>query len=171
MAKDVRKVYWDTTCFLCFLSKREEGRRKICDDILRNAKNGNLVILTSTFTISEVVYPHRTTIPNPRKLTPEEIENISGMFKWRWLKKIDLDQRVAFKAVELTRDYNMKHADAIHGASAILNSVDALQKWDRDFDKIAHLITVEEPSMVSQQTSFNGILPRIGPHPDDFTTL
>lgn len=168
MAKGVRRLYWDTTCFLCFLSRQENERRKICDDILRNAKNGKAILYTSTFTISEVVYPHRTTIPNPRKLTTEEIEKISGMFKWRWLKKVDVDQRVAFKAVELTRDCNLRPADAIHAASAILSGVDALQKWDRDFNKVAHLVNIEEPSMISQQAPFNDMLPRVGPHPDDF---
>ena len=168
MAKDKQRLYWDTTCFLCFLNKEEKERRAICEDILQNGKKGNVTIFTSTFTISEVVYPHRTTINKPRKLSPEEIQLISGMFKWRWLKKVDLDQRVAFKAVELTRDYNLKPADAIHGASAILINADALQKWDRDFDKIAHLITVEEPSRISTQSYFDNILPRIGPNPDDF---
>lgn len=170
MAKGVRRLYWDTTCFLCFLSKEENKRRKICDDILRNAQNRNVILYTSTFTISEVVYPHRSTIPKPRKLTTQEIEKISGMFKWKWLKKVDLDQRVAFKAVELTRDCNLKPADAIHAASAILSGVDALQKWDRDFNKVAHLVNVEEPSVISQQVSFNGMLPRIGPSPDDFSS-
>ncbi|MFC1893379.1 hypothetical protein ACFLYR_05040 [Chloroflexota bacterium] len=65
----------------------------------------------------------------------------------------------------------MKHADAIHAAFAIMSGADVLQKWDRDFDKVAHLITVEEPSMMSQQNSFKGMLPRIGPHPDDFSPL
>ncbi len=170
MASGKPTVYWDTTCFLCFLNKQEKERRDICEDILRNAKKGGMVIYTSTFTISEVVYPHRTTIPNPRKLTEEEIGKISGMFKWRWVKKIDLDQRIAFKAVELTRDLNLRHPDAIHAASAIMSGVDVLQKWDRDFDRVAHLITVEEPSMMSLQSSFNSMLPNIGPHPEEFSS-
>jgi len=169
VAKNTRKLYWDTTCFLCFLSREEEQRRKICEDILQNAKQGNVVIYTSTYTINEVVYPHRSTIPQPRRLTETEIEKISGMFKWKWLKKIDVDQRVAFKAVELSRDYRLRPADAIHAASAILKAVDALQKWDRDFDKVSHLVNVEEPNMISNQSSFNGMLPQIGPHPDDFS--
>lgn len=164
-----RKLYWDTTCFLCFLSREENERRRICEDILRNAKQGNAIIYTSTFTITEVVYPHRSTIPRPRKLTDEEVARISDMFKWKWLKKIDVDQRVAFRATELSRDLNLRPADAIHAATAILRSVDALQKWDRDFDKVSHLVNVEEPSMISQQAAFEDMLPRLGPHPDDFS--
>lgn len=169
MVSGPRRIYWDTTCFICFLNKSELNRRAICEDILRNAKQGNVIIFTSTFTIAEVIYPKRSTISSPRNLTPQEIEKISGMFRWPWLKKIDNDQRVSFRAVELSRDYGLLPADAIHAATAILHSVDALQRWDRDFDAISHLVPVEYPTRISTQGAFDDLVARIGPHPDDFS--
>lgn len=170
MADKPRRIYWDTGCFLCFLNKKETTRREICEDILQNAKLGKVIIYTSTFTIAEVIYPKRSTLIDTRRLSPAEIIKISGMFRWPWLKKVDLDQRIAFYAVELARDYSMLPADAVQGATAILlKQVDALQRWDRDFSKIAHLITVEEPFRLSTQTSFPNMLPPIGPTPDDFS--
>jgi hypothetical protein len=37
MAEEARKIYWDTSMFLCFLNKREADRRLIAQDILDNA--------------------------------------------------------------------------------------------------------------------------------------
>ena len=163
-----RRIYWDSGCFICFLNQSELERRAICEDILRNAQKGNVILYTSTFTITEVIYPKRSSLPGARRLTTLEVEQISNMFRWRWLKKINNDQRVAFRAVELARDYGLLPGDAIHAASAILVQVDALQAWDRDFSRVAHLVNVEEPSRMSVQSSFDDILARIGPHPDDF---
>jgi hypothetical protein len=39
-----RKVYWDTTCFICFLNRNEDVRRKICEDVLVHAERGEIEI-------------------------------------------------------------------------------------------------------------------------------
>src|SRR6267378_3466595 len=54
-----RKVYWDTTCFICFLNRKEEERRLICQDVLLYAKRKEIEIWTSMFTIAEVIRPRR----------------------------------------------------------------------------------------------------------------
>jgi hypothetical protein len=43
-------------------------------------------------------------------------------------------------------------------------------KWDRDFSKIQHLITVEDPAVISRQSAQTEMYdpPRLGPHPEDF---
>jgi len=161
---DMRKLYWDTGIFLCFLHADEGSRRRICEDILQNAKAGSVTLYTSTYAIVETVRPKRF---DATRLTPQEIATIQKMFQWSWLKKIDVDQRVAFKAVELSRDRGLKPADAVHAASAILSRVDALQCWDGDFSVVADLIGVEEPAFMTPQLSM--IEPaRIGPAPEDF---
>ena len=163
-----RRIYWDTGCFICFLNRTELERRAICEDILRNARVGNVILLTSSLTIAEVLYPRRSTVPNPRRLTAEEANKISDMFRWKWLKKIDVDQRIGFRAADLARGYQLLPNDAIHGATAILSNADVLQRWDRDFSRIAHLIPVEDPVRISLQSAFEDMLDNIGPYPDDF---
>jgi predicted nucleic acid-binding protein len=54
-----RKVYWDTSCFICFLNKDEAARSLVCDDILRNADAGKIEIWISTWVIVEVIRPRR----------------------------------------------------------------------------------------------------------------
>jgi len=163
-------IYWDTTCFICFLNRSELDRRAICEDVLRNAKEGHVSLYTSTLTIAETLYPRRANLPNPRRLTPDESQLIDGMFRWSWLKKIDVDQRIAFYAAELARDYNLYPSDSIHAATAILTpSISTLQRWDRDFSRVSHLVDVGDPSRLSLQGTFDDILERIGPHPDDLS--
>ena len=164
-----RHIYWDTSCFICFLNRSELDRRAICEDILRNAKEGLVSLYTSTLTIAETMYPRRSNLPNSRRLAPAEVQPITDMFRWSWLRKIDVDQRIAFYAAEIARDHNLYPSDSIHAATAILvPNITTLQRWDRDFNRVSHLIDVEDPSRISLQGAFDDILERIGPHPDDF---
>ena len=169
MAEALRRLYWDTTCFICFLNQDEAERRLICDDILRHARDGKVLLYTSTFTIAEVLYPKRSSIQDRRKLTPNQADKIAAMFKWRWLRKYDVDQRVAQQAAELARKYELLPADAIHAATAIVHAVDELQHWDRDFSKIGHLIQAAHPNRMSPQNPLPGFPEApLGPTPGDF---
>ncbi len=195
-----RKLYWDSSCFICFLNRTETARREICEDILQNAKQGIVEIWTSTWTIVEVIRPKRrgsaplprwaqeaiVAVPNSKfeleqlwqryqsqdpavKLSLSQIAQIQGMFAWPFIRKINVDERTAYRAVELARDFGLKPADSIHAASAILRKVHALQRWDRDFDKVKHLILVENPTRLTQQGELiEGIRKAIGPSPEDF---
>ncbi len=84
------------------------------------------------------------------KLTASQISKIEGMFfGWKFLTLIRIDQEIAKRAVAIQRDYNMKAGDSIHVASAIITGVNELQRWDRDFEKVGHLLSVTDPSYVS----------------------
>jgi predicted nucleic acid-binding protein len=146
------------------------GAARLCEDVLRNAQSGTILLHTSTWTIAETVKPKAKSLPGARALSAREITAIDSMSRWSWIKKIDVDQRIAFRSVELSRDFNLTPSDAIHAATAIIWKLDVLQKWDRDFSKVGHLITVEEPSIITppnpQASMFES--PPLGPHPDDF---
>lgn len=199
MTTSLKKVYWDTSCFICFLNPDEAERRHICEDILRHAELGELQIWISTWVIVEVIRPkkpgtdplppwalkaikavpeseqhlkelwqrHQRSAPT-QKLTEAQIIKIQGMFEWPFVKKIYVDERVAQKAVDLSRQFGLKSGDAVHAASAIIGGCNSLQKWDKDFDKVKHLIDVEEPTRITtQQPLFESSKP-IGPEPGDF---
>jgi len=170
MIKNIPKKYWDSGLFICFLNDDEDERRKICEDNFQHAKDGNLLIFTSYWTEVEVIRPRKKSLPFSEKLTPLQISRIQKMFEWEWIKKIQVDERVIKKAIELSRDYGIHPTDAIHAASAILSiphGVDAIQRWDRDFSKIVDLIKVEEPTFITKQLSLIS-KPLVGPHPKDF---
>lgn len=151
MTSKVNKIYWDSTAFICFLKRTEGERRRACEDVLYHARDGNVQLFTSTFTLAEVIRPHILDGVGTRLISPEEIAEIQGMFQWPWIKKVDLDQRVARKAVDIERDYGLGTADSIHAASAIIARADVLQHWERqdEFGKIGRLIAVEHPRMLT----------------------
>ncbi len=189
-----RKIYWDSSCFICLLNRTpvDEARREICEDVLHHARSNAIILRTSTWTIAEVIRP-RMSISKPLpawadqaiaaiekeypearkelellwsrhqsstltyKLTDEQIEIIQAMFEWDYLELVNLDQRFAEKAVEISRNYGLKAPDAVHAASAILSGCDVLQRWDRDFNKIASLISVEDPVRLSDPTLFDAL--------------
>src|SRR6266567_8868124 len=128
-----RKVYWDASIFLCFLNRDEETRRHICEDILQHASMEEVRILTSSYTIVEVIRPKRKSVPKSAVLTPEQVKKIQAMFRWPFITTIELDDRTAHFASDLARDHKLLPADAVHAASAILWKADVLQAWDRDF--------------------------------------
>src|SRR2546426_3764531 len=141
---DRRKIYWDSSCFICFLNRSEAARRRVCEDILHHAQDRKIEIWTSTWTIVEVVRPKRSSLPASSKLTPAQIGQIQAMFEWDWLKKVQVNQIIATKAVELQRDCNLKPGDSVHAATAIRIRADVLQRWDRDFNRISRIIPVED---------------------------
>ena len=96
------------------------------------------------------------------KLTAGQIEKISAMFEWPFIKKIELNELIAHEAVKLARDKGLRPADSIHAASAI-KKCDVLQRWYRDFEKVKDLIAVDP-----QQISPQGSLFAAAPKPEDF---
>ena len=166
MTDSVRRVYWDTGLFICFLNLDEKEKREISEDNLKHARDGKIVIYTSMWTIVEVIKPKG--VPTP--LTEEQASRIKRMFQWPWLKKIQVHEGVAFKAAELARLHGLKPADAIHGATAIMEKVDALQAWDRDFSKLSALVTIEEPRRLTAQQILIDVATPIGPKPDEPAT-
>ena len=162
----IPRLYWDTSVFLCFLSEEEEERRQICEDVLHAGKDGKVYIVTSMFTLVEVIRPKA--IKHPHALTEEQVSKLRGMFSWPWLKKIQIHEQLALDASDLARDYQLKPADAIHAATAIAEKCDELQCWDRDFNKVASRISVTSPKYVSQMPLLQVKTP-IGPTPFDFT--
>ena len=61
MSEPPRKLYWDSSCFICLLNdaEYERNRRIVVEDILENAERGVVEIWTSTYTIVEVIRPKR----------------------------------------------------------------------------------------------------------------
>ena len=161
MSSAKRVLYWDTSVFLCFLDDAEKARRHICEDILRHAQQGHVTIMTSTFAIVETIRPKW--IKPPVALTADQIRILDGMFRWPWISKYQIDERLTLRAVALARDFGLKPGDSIHAATAIAASVDVLQCWDRDFSVIAHLVSVAQPAYLTQQMPLLDVKPAIGP--------
>ena len=63
-----KKVYWDTSCFISLVSgdhENEAPRGSICEDILHHARNDEIQIFTSVWTIAETIRPRSKFVPAP----------------------------------------------------------------------------------------------------------
>ena len=64
----IRRVYWDTSCFVSYLSgdhEQESERALICADILKHAQNDDIQLWTSVWTIVETIRPKEAHKPLP----------------------------------------------------------------------------------------------------------
>jgi predicted nucleic acid-binding protein len=58
------RYYWDTSCFISYLSSNEWERHGICMDVLKHAREGTVEIYTSCWTLVETIRPRDKYIPH-----------------------------------------------------------------------------------------------------------
>lgn len=124
-------MYWDSCAWLGLLNGEPDKRREL--EIVYNiARSGECDIFTSTFTQVEVYrydYEHNT----PRPWTDDNKKKIEQFFLQPFIELVPLDQEIGRLAREIYRATPglSKRQDAIHLASALRWSVDALHTYDR----------------------------------------
>lgn len=123
----VNRRYWDSSCFLAWL-KAEPDKIDDCRGIIQACENGKLQLITSTFTLAEVLFLK----PAPR-IPMAESQKIRAFFERRYIIPISLDRNVAEKAQDLFWEYGLKPQDAVHAASAFFSGVKILDTFDPDF--------------------------------------
>jgi predicted nucleic acid-binding protein len=73
----VERVYWDTSCFISFLSAThpdEKERALICRDVLQHAINDRIEVWTSAWSIVETIRPKTKYVPKPLPLWARALE-------------------------------------------------------------------------------------------------
>jgi len=127
----IKKRYWDTTCFLGWLNNEEE-KVTACQGIIDDAESGNIKIVTSAFTIAEVVY-----LKKHPKITREKSKRIIDFFKNEYIVVVNVDRFIAESARELLWNYeNLKSPDAIHVATAVYAETPFLDTFDEGLEKL-----------------------------------
>lgn len=125
------KHYWDSVAFLAWL-QNEAGRVDGCRDTLERARAGEIVIVTSALTLTEVLW----TKEGPR-LTEDKAEILNGFFRRSYLKVINLDRAIAQKAQKHVWHDGIKPKDSIHLATALHMQCGVLETYDSDLLKKA----------------------------------
>ena len=75
----IPRVYWDTSCFISYLSAHhplERDRALICQDILHHAQNDRVEIWTSVWTIVETIRPKEEYQPSPLPPWSKALEQV-----------------------------------------------------------------------------------------------
>ena len=123
---DKPKVYWEASPF-CAIINDEAGRSHICLALLEAARQGDIELYTSTFTLIEV-------FKAPATSSEQEAEDvIQKFFRNTWIRKQVPDWFVAIEARRLQRRFpHLDGRDATHLATAVYLGVDYLHTYDDD---------------------------------------
>jgi predicted nucleic acid-binding protein len=137
--------YWDSVVILGFL-KEEPDKIDVCRQLLHEAQNGNFKIVTSAISLTEVVH-----LRHMQRLNPETESKIKAFFEHEFIIVRAVDRRTAEKARELMwryHDQKLKHADAVHAATASLANVDVLNSYDDDLLNLHDQIPCENGNLL-----------------------
>jgi predicted nucleic acid-binding protein len=117
--------YWDTNCFLGVLNEEPE-KLSACKAVIREAESGNLRIVTSALTLTEVLWPKGSRLPLPAS----DAEQVQKLFLHEWITVYDLDRALAERAREVVWNHEVRIQDSIHVATAIDADVDQFDTYD-----------------------------------------
>ena len=98
---------------------------EVCGSVLQAAEDGKLELVTSAFTITEVLQPK-----GERPLSPEKRALVQRFFRRPEFVIVNVDRRLAEYAQRYFWDFNIKPKDAIHVASAVYAGVPVLETFD-----------------------------------------
>jgi predicted nucleic acid-binding protein len=117
--------YWDTCCFLGWLNE-EPDKVSACRAVIQEAEAGKLRIVTSAFTITEVLWPKG----QAPQIAHDRAVEIHDFFRHEWIILQDVDRFIAESARDLVWNSGVSIKDSIHVASAIAGSVEQLDTYD-----------------------------------------
>lgn len=122
MASDRR--YWDSNAFLGWLNG-EKGKVEKCDGVLQAAEERKVEIVTSAWTLTEVVKK------KGEKPVPKTTEQkIKGFFEQPYIILREVDRRVAETARDLIWAHNLSAPDAVHLATALRLGLSVMDTFD-----------------------------------------
>lgn len=123
------KYYWDA-CAWIGLIKQEPGRFDSLKFVIEEAQRGKVEIWTSAFTLAEVF--KKKCDADPVGLDHPEDAPFEDYIAQDFVQRVQVDSDVGTAARKLLRKFPSirKPQDAIHVATAALNSLDELHTFD-----------------------------------------
>ena len=135
---DARR-YWDSTNWISLLAEDEASRAEICQNILNDMVVGKLTVITSVWTLAEVIRRRRSL-----SISADDDRVITDFFRQHDNLVIhDVTRAVAEKARSLSREHGLRPADAVHLATALSSVADVFETWDRDFLALRGRVPIE----------------------------
>lgn len=136
----IELIYWDSDAFLGWLQS-EPGKAELCEGTLDRAKSGEVLILTSTLTVAEVLWM-RNSPPVPH----DKAEMVRRFFRKSYMRLRNVTRSVAEGAQDLVWHHSVRPKDAIHVATAMDAKVFALETFDEGLLKKTG--TIGNPSLI-----------------------
>lgn len=117
-------IYWDSCTFLGWLQE-EADKVDLCRGTLERAQGGEVGIITSALTITEVLW----TKGGP-KLTQDKADTLRRFFRHSYIRVHNVTRQIAEGAQDVVWNHNIKPKDAIHVATAIGLGIPVLETFD-----------------------------------------
>lgn len=117
-------IYWDSDAFLGWLQS-EPGKAELCEGTLLRADAGEVLIVTSTLAIAEVLW-----MRNAPPVSKDKADIVRKFFRRSSIRLRNVTRVVAESAQELVWDHGVRPKDAIHVATALEAKVQALETFD-----------------------------------------
>lgn len=133
MSSNPKRYYWDSSVFCSFFGK-EANRYDVVLDLLNEAKAKKLEIVTSSFTLTEVLK-----LKSYTPLSEKEEGLLTAFFEYDFIKIVNADRPVCERARYYVWKHKLSPKDAVHAATAEYADksapIDELFSWDDDFVK------------------------------------
>ena len=123
--------YWDSGVFLAWLLP-EADRRAACESVIRAAEHGDVRIVTSAITLTEVIR-----LKDHPPLKRQQESKINAFFKHKYIIVRALDRPIAEFARQLIWEFPaLKPKDSIHVATALRSKTPVVDSFDNDLLKL-----------------------------------
>ncbi len=122
----IELVYWDSDAFLGWF-QAEQGKVDLCQNTLEKAQNREILIITSTLTIAEVLW-----MKGAPRLSKDKAEIVRKFFRHSYIRLKNVTRSIAEDAQGLVWDNSIKPKDAIHVATALAFEIPILETFDGD---------------------------------------
>ena len=116
--------YWDSSVFIAWLLP-EENRKAQCQQVLREAKRGEIVIVTSAITLTEVIK-----LKGHPPIGEEQEDKIRKFFLHEYFVVAAVDRAIGELARKLIWRHGLKPKDSIHVATAIHLKIPVIHTFD-----------------------------------------
>lgn len=123
-----QRFYWDSCAWLGVLNG-ESDKRVGLEALFRAAKGGSCQLWTSTFSLVEV-NRYSSEEHKVKPLDEANLRLIEEFFQQPFIRLVPVDMVIAGAARRLIRETRLAKGDAIHLASALQWSVDAMHTYD-----------------------------------------
>lgn len=126
-----KKVYWDTCVWLALINE-EAGKAERCRHVLKLARDKEVEIWTSAFTLAEVFKKscegRGVSLPETKDLDFEQYVQQDFFV----LAQVDYDAGVRARRLLRAHPILKKPADGVHLATAVINNLDEFHTFDED---------------------------------------
>jgi predicted nucleic acid-binding protein len=122
---DPDPVYFDSCLFIELLQQADQKRFDQCEALREQAQKGDIIIVTSALTITEV-----NKLPELGGLPEDQSKKILEFFENPYIVVRAVDRRTAEDAHHFTRTHGLTNIDAIHIATALNSRVSVLYTYD-----------------------------------------